>query len=87
MAKFEVELETRITKTQSYVVNITKAEVIEHFDLEGEDKAEWVDHVEDYLADKVEEMMADDRLTPSTSDPMYDDTSEEDFQINTAERI
>jgi len=57
MAKFTVAIHCLIERELEVELKVTKAEIVEHDGLEGEDKADWEDYVEDYVMEKIEELL------------------------------
>ena len=47
--KFEIEITRTVEETARITVEVAKADVVEEYDLTGEDKADWQGYVEDYL--------------------------------------
>ena len=54
MAKFHVTAEITIQRSVVYEVSATKAEVVERLGLEGEDRKEWRDQIDEYLSEDLE---------------------------------
>jgi hypothetical protein len=64
MAKFEVMVTEFVERAVRYHVSISQKEVVEALSLEGEDKKEWKEHVEDYCQgnwDEVQEKPTTER--------------------------
>lgn len=59
MAKFNIEITRTSIMTKTISVEIKRADVVEHFDLENAN--EWRDHVKDWMEDNwdVEGMIAE----------------------------
>lgn len=86
MAKFQFQLFERVARRQHYEITVTKAEIVEAFDLEGDDKADWRDYVEDYLMDFIGPVDAVERGKP-VGDPEYDDADADAEEIEQVEEL
>ena len=76
MAKFHVNATVSITRVMSYEVTVTAGVVIEEFGLEGEDRADWREYIEDYLIVDLEAYLDDDLGYVAEGDHDYRDSRE-----------
>jgi hypothetical protein len=68
VSKFHVNARVTSTRILSYEIKVTKAEVVEELGLEGEDRAAWRDHIEDFLNNDLEAYL-DDAAVFAGDDP------------------
>lgn len=54
MAKFTVAITRTVERLETVTVNVTKDQVVDACGLEGEDRREWRDHVQEYLDDNTD---------------------------------
>lgn len=81
MAKFTVNITRAVTREEKMVVEVSKAEVVEALGLDGADRREWRDHVQEYLENDVERLDDADVLHVSeedTTDVAIDSVEETD---------
>ena len=53
MAKFQVTMTRNVQETVVIEVSVTKAEIVEGCDLEGEERDDWRDYAEDWISMNV----------------------------------
>jgi hypothetical protein len=56
MAKFEVMITENIQRSVQYTVSVTKKEVVDALNLEGDDAKGWKEHVRDYIESEWESL-------------------------------
>lgn len=71
MAKFTAYITRTVERSETVIVSVTKAQVVEELGLEGEDRREWRDHVQDYLENDVERF-ADAEVVEVTAEDTTD---------------
>jgi hypothetical protein len=56
VAKFNVELRETVTRLTTCVIALTKKEVVDHFELSGEEANEWEEHAQAYCEECWDEI-------------------------------
>lgn len=77
MAKFIITITRveQITHDMEVEVTITREQIVDEFELTGEDRQEWRDYAETYItAGYLEELIEEGKvLSDTSSDPEFDD--------------